>query len=537
MIFGAKHVNAVFIKDSNSKLLTTEESKVLGGRIDLSGINISIKNKIKASADTVFFEFGTTPLKDKTQIVTLSSKLRINNVFFKLGDSIKGIIKKGMAQIKIKPSVKDKSIPSIHSNFSIDSTGITANGSFFAITEGNYNLDLIKKDEKKWPITGQITFNKLYVFTPSFPLLLKMPQTKITLKPGILELNHAKIELGRSDLVITGKIYDFEKTIFEKHVLKAELSIQSKLIDLNELIATLNEREKLENADVEELIAQSQETNKPISTKPKTFVIPEGIDFKFNSTISRVLFKDYHFDNLNGLITIKDQVLDLKDLKIDFQKAEMTTLARLTAKGNNENSLAFDFKLAHIDLGNLINLMPVIDSLLPMAKSFDGDVNFRIKGLSKLSDKLGMIAPSIDAIARIEGYNMVIFDSEAFRSLSKKLMFKNKEKNMIDKISVEILIQNKVIEVLPAEITIDRYKFAVGGKNKLDMTYDYQISILKSPLPFKAGVDIVGDADDFDIKLTKAKYKYIFSDKKRHQKKVDSTLIKRKLAILKQLPF
>jgi hypothetical protein len=148
-----------------------------------------------------------------------------------------------------------------------------------------------------------------------------------------------------------------------------------------------------------------------------------------------------------------------------------------------------------------------------------------------------MIAPSIDAIARIEGYNMVIFDSEAFRSLSKKLMFKNKEKNMIDKISVEILIQNKVIEVLPAEITIDRYKFAVGGKNKLDMTYDYQISILKSPLPFKAGVDIVGDADDFDIKLTKAKYKYIFSDKKRHQKKVDSTLIKRKLAILKQLPF
>ena len=537
LIFEAKNIKAVFIKDTKSKLLTTEASKVLGGRIDLSGINLSIKNKIKASADTIFFEFGTTPLKDKTKIVTLTSKLIIDNAFFKLGDSIKGIVKKGNAQIKIEPSKNDRSIPSIHSDFSIDSTGITANGSFFAITDGNYNLDMIKKDKKKWPVTGQISFNKLYAFTPTFPLLLKMPQTKITLKPGVIELNHAKIELGSSDLVITGKIYDFEKTIFEGNVLKAELGIQSKLIDVNELIETLNKGVKLEDADIEELVAESQDIKTPKFTNPKTFVIPEGIDFKFNSSISRVLFKDHHFDNLLGLITIKDQVIDLKNLKIDFQKAKMTTLVRLTAKGNNENSLAFDFKLAHIDLGNLINLMPVMDSLLPMAKSFDGNVNFRIKGISKLSDKMGMIAPSIDAIARIEGHNLVVFDSKAFQSLSKKLMFKNKEKNTIDKISVEILIQNKVIEVLPAKITIDRYQFAVGGTNKLDMTYDYQVSILKSPLPFKAGVDIVGDADDFDIKLTKAKYKYIFSDKKRHQKKVDSTLIKRKLAILEQLPF
>lgn len=537
LIFEAKHIKAVFIKDTNSTLLTTETSKVLGGRIDLSGISMSIKNKIKASADNILFEFGTTPLKDKTQIVTLTSKLQIDNANFKFGDSIKGMIKKGKAQIKIEPSNKDRNIPLIHSNFSIDSTGITANGSFFAITEGNYNLDIIKKDEKKWPVTGQITFNKLYAFSPSFPLLLKIPQTKITLKPGYIELNHAKIELGSSDLVITGKIYDFDKTILEKTVLKAELGIQSKLIDVNELIATLNKGVKLENADIEELVAESQDIKTSKSTKPKPFVIPKGIDFKFNSSISRVLFKDHHFENLNGLITIKDQVIDLKNLKIDFQKAKMTTLVKLTATGNNENSLAFDFELAQIDLASLTDLIPVLDSLLPMAKSFEGNVNFRIRGISKLSDKLGMIAPSIDAIARIEGHNMVVFDSEAFRSLSKKLMFNNKEKNMIDKISVEILIQNKVIEVLPAEITIDRYQFAVGGKNKLDMTYDYQISILKSPLPFKAGVDIIGDADDFDIKLTKAKFKYLFSDKKRHQKKVDSTMIKRKLAIINELPF
>ena len=39
------------------------------------------------------------------------------------------------------------------------------------------------------------------------------------------------------------------------------------------------------------------------------------------------------------------------------------------------------------------------------------------------------------------------------------------------------------------------------------MNFKYNISIMKSPLPFKAGVDIFGNMDDFDFKITKAKLK------------------------------
>ena len=537
LVFETKQSNAVFTKDNNSELLTTDGSKILGGKIDLTEIKLTVKNKMNVTADKAFFEFGTTPLKDKSQVVRLTSNIKLNNVHFNLSDTLKGMIKNASAQIKIKPSAKNKSIPSLHSEFFIDSTGVKANGSFFAITNGNYNLDMYKKAKKNWPVTGQITFNKLYAFTPTFPLMIKMPQTKITVKPGLMQLNHAKIKMGNSDIEITGKIFDLGKTIFEKANFKAELEIESNLIDANELIATLNNGAKLNDADIDKLVVDSQEATTSKTTKPKAFVIPKRIDFRFNSTISKVLFRDYQLNNINGLITIKDQTLDLKNLSADFKNAKMSTKVRLTAKENLTNSLAFDFKLNHIDLDNLLDLIPVLDTLLPMSKSFQGNVNFRIKGISKLNNNLGMMTPSLDAIARIEGINLVVMNSEAFASLSKKLMFKNKEENKIDKISVEFLMQNKTIEVLPAKVVIDRYKFAIGGKHKLDMTYDYQFSILKSPLPFKAGVDIIGNADDYKIKLTRAKYKYIFSNKKRHQKKVDSTLIKRKLEILKQLPF
>jgi hypothetical protein len=48
---------------------------------------------------------------------------------------------------------------------------------------------------------------------------------------------------------------------------------------------------------------------------------------------------------------------------------------------------------------------------------------------------------------------------------------------------------------------------------------------------------VSGTDDDIDYKITKAKYKYLFSTKERQQKKADSTLIRRKNSIIKSLPF
>ena len=68
---------------------------------------------------------------------------------------------------------------------------------------------------------------------------------------------------------------------------------------------------------------------------------------------------------------------------------------------------------------------------------------------------------------------------------------------------------------------MDRYKVAVGGTHNLDMTFNYHLSVLKSPVPFKLGIDITGNLDDFKYKITKCKYKDIFKPAK--QAELDST--------------
>jgi hypothetical protein len=73
-----------------------------------------------------------------------------------------------------------------------------------------------------------------------------------------------------------------------------------------------------------------------------------------------------------------------------------------------------------------------------------------------------------------------------------------------------MLVRNSKIEVFPFIMQMDRYRAAIGGTHNLDMTFNYHISVLKSPLPFSIGINISGNMDNIDkmkMSIVRPKYK------------------------------
>lgn len=90
----------------------------------------------------------------------------------------------------------------------------------------------------------------------------------------------------------------------------------------------------------------------------------------------------------------------------------------------------------------------------------------------------------------------------------------------VDSLEVYALVSESTVDVLPFPISIDRYSAVVGGSQTFDpetfdLDYNYHVSVLKSPLPFKAGIDISGNLDNFDYKVSKAKLKKTDFDEQR----------------------
>lgn len=543
--FKLSRVEILTGQDQNSNLLTDKSTKVIGGKVRIMGLEFEQGIKSKGKLNTLEAKFASTPLKDTSQVATLMTSILIDDALLVMGDSLKAKIRYLNGKLGLSPKTGAPKTPVIVSNFQVDSAGAIYKSKRVALIQGKYDIKTTRIG-KKWPLEGKISFGTMYAFTPGYPLEVEIPRTEILLEPGLIELDHAKLKVGKSDITATGRVYDIGDAFLADKMLKGELEVSSDLIDVNEMIYALNEgadyrkqnQAREGNLSDVETNAEPQAKDETTSKEePISFVVPANLDLRFESRFKEVLYKKYSIKEVRGLITVKDQVLNLSALQMNTMAANMATTVVYTSKQKGQAFLGFDFKLYDIDLSKLTDLFPVIDSLLPMSQSFEGKVNFRMKGAANLDKSLGMVGPSLDAIARVEGDDLVVLDGETFQKIAKMLFFKNKERNTIDKLEFAMVFKDAMIEVFPSVITVDRYKVAIGGQHKLDMTYDYHISILKSPMPFKAGIDITGSEDDLDFKITKAKYKHLFSTKERQRKKADSTLIRRKISVMDKLPF
>ena len=83
-------------------------------------------------------------------------------------------------------------------------------------------------------------------------------------------------------------------------------------------------------------------------------------------------------------------------------------------------------------------------------------------------------------------------------------MFSKKTQNVIDSLSVEVIVKNNEVEIFPFMLSLDKYRVGVGGKQNLDGSFNYHISVFK---PLVLGLDVYGaDFNNIDFKLVKPRY-------------------------------
>ena len=111
--------------------------------------------------------------------------------------------------------------------------------------------------------------------------------------------------------------------------------------------------------------------------------------------------------------------------------------------------------------------------MLPMLRSFEGVVDCQLAVAAALDSSMNFLMPTVNAACRIHGENMVLLDGETFTEISKMLHFKNKKRNMIDKISVEMLVRDNQIEIFP--FVIGDGSLPRGRQRRAEARYEFRL--------------------------------------------------------------
>ena len=439
---------------------------------------------------------SSTNPQDTNRIVSLQCDMEVSKLRASMGDSIKLYSARAKAQAALGPQEVDVTKPAIDFSLRADSLFFSAAGTRMAMNVAGIKMKADKLNDSLWMPKGIVGFNRLRFRTPEFGLPIRMSKTAVTVDGPKITLKNASVRIGRSNMTATGDMMGVYRAMTKGEKLTAHLSLTSDLIDCNQLINSLSFPE-----DTTEVLTDS------VPSEMKLFVIPRNIDFELQTDLKKVIFEKMLFENVHGAVDIKNQAIHLEDLSMRALDADMKAVMVYKAGSPRGGYAGFDFKIRNINIAKLVDFVPALDTIVPMLRSFKGRVMFDVAADARLDSAMNIRIPTLRSAIHIKGDSLVLMDGETFAEISKMLMFKNKKENVFDSISVNVTVHDGNVTVYPFLVEIDRYKAAVGGEQGLDMNFNYHISILKSPLPFKAGVNISGNLDKMKFRIGKAKYK------------------------------
>ena len=453
---------------------------------------------------------SSTNPQDTNRIVSLQCDMEVSKLRASMGDSIKLYSARAKAQAALGPQEVDVTKPAIDFSLRADSLFFSAAGTRMAMNVAGIKMKADKLNDSLWMPKGIVGFNRLRFRTPEFGLPIRMSKTAVTVDGPKITLKNASVRIRRSNMTATGDMMGVYRAMTKGEKLTAHLSLTSDLIDCNQLINSLSFPE-----DTTEVLTDS------VPSEMKLFVIPRNIDFELQTDLKKVIFEKMLFENVHGAVDIKNQAIHLEDLSMRALDADMKAVMVYKAGSPRGGYAGFDFKIRNINIAKLVDFVPALDTIVPMLRSFKGRVMFDVAADARLDSAMNIRIPTLRSAIHIKGDSLVLMDGETFAEISKMLMFKNKKENVFDSISVNVTVHDGNVTVYPFLVEIDRYKAAVGGEQGLDMNFNYHISILKSPLPFKAGVNISGNLDKMKFRIGKAKYKDAVTPAAVHR--VDST--------------
>jgi len=246
------------------------------------------------------------------------------------------------------------------------------------------------------------------------------------------------------------------------------------------------------------IIAETAEDNSMFevqfetTTETSLFMIPKLLDITLDAKIDTLLFGQGTMTDLHGKAEIRNEHLRLNEFTLTNGAGEMELSLAYRAVSLDTALVWMDLNIESTDIQDLLELYPEIREELPLTQSLEGLVDLSLTMFTLLDSAMNVNLNRTIASGHMRGQNLVLLDGEDFAEIAKMLRFRNRERNIIDSLSVSMTVDNGIIEIFPFKLTMDRYVLAVGGTQDLDMNYSYHITVLRSPIPFTMGINISG---------------------------------------------
>ena len=409
--------------------------------------------------------------------------------------------------------------------FQLDSTGVPdfLQEKDFRASDIRFQVNRsLGKLLETWNPSLQVRSSEGLFASPAFPLKSRFSGLSASLKEDKVRIDSIRITSGTSDLSLSGTVEGLKRGITSgRTLIKVDADARSDRLNLNEIIAAFDqgkgtelpasagvEAEQVDALAYEEKVAVDSIAADPSPQRAALFVVPANVvaDVRFRVAhldYSTTVLKDFQAD-----ASMQQRCIRLDGARAQTDMGSFDLDAFYSTKTKRDLAIGFGLKLNDVTAEKVIDFFPRIDDVVPMLKSFKGKLDCEMAATTQIDTAMNFLLPTLDGMFKIHGRQLVLEDLGSLKKIAKTLRFKDQMTGRIDEMTVNGVITDNTLEVFPFILAIDRYTVALQGVQRLNKSFDYHVSLIKSPLLLKLGVNIFGPSfDAWKFRLGKTKYR------------------------------
>ena len=346
---------------------------------------------------------------------------------------------------------------------------------------------------RQWDFDGNIDLELVKAFIKDFPLTADVTDIKGTFSNDKVDLENITLTAGQSDVSANANVSGIRRLLTGrgKPFIRANANVTSNYIDANELM-----RAYASFAHAQEGASKQEEGKEESIAGTNLIVLPSNLDVNLMLESTGIKYDSLMVSWAAADIAMRERTLQITNALAASNMGDLYVEGFYATRSKDDIKAGFDLNIVDIAAEKVLTLMPDVKKEMPIMNSFSGNLDMEVAATTEIDTSMNVVLPSLDGIMRFTGSQLTLKDSKEFTKIAKLLLFKDKTKAVIDNMSVSGMVRDNTVEVFPFVLDVDRYLLAASGIQNLDESFNYHISVIRSPLMVKFGLNAWGQ--DFD---------------------------------------
>lgn len=326
--------------------------------------------------------------------------------------------------------------------------------------------------------SGNINLSNMKLQMENIPDV-EIKKSTFSFTPRYLKLSETTVNIGSNDLTFDSQFENYIGYALKGTTIKGSLNITSNKFDLNDFMTAGD------SAVVEESVADT--------TSMGIIKIPGNIDFRMQVAMKEVLMNKMKFNNINGLLVVKNSKVDMQNLSLNTMGGSVVVNGSYATPENAAPGLNAGFSLKEIGFAEAYRDLDMVQQLAPIFAGLKGDFSGSIKVNTQLDDNMSPVINTLTGSGNLSTKDLSLSGVKAIDMVADIVKKPSLKETKVKNLNIEFSIADGRINTKPFDLTLGDYKMNLSGSTGLDQSIDYKGEIT---IPASAGaVSQLGTVD------------------------------------------